>query len=125
MNAHKVLKEVFFQLGVTDISQYVNYIYGGVVVITLLSYLISFNKQEFSLVDLSALKRKVKDLESLTSQLSVSIENCEEKHKISNNQTTLRLDLQSEEQKQIREINNKLTKSIEQIIENFYEPESE
>ena len=122
MDAHRVLKEVFFQFGVKDITQYANYIYISTGLIILLSYLISFKrKEEYSLINLSALKRKVKDLEALTSQLSSSIENLEEKYEINNRQTTLRLDLQSEEQKQIREISNNLTKSIEQIIQNFYE----
>jgi len=122
MDAHRVLKEVFFQFGVKDITQYANYIYISTGLIILLSYLISFKrKEEYSLINLSGLKRKVKDLEALTSQLSSSIENLEEKYEINNRQTTLRLDLQSEEQKQIREISNNLTKSIEQIIQNFYE----
>jgi len=121
MDAHKVLKEVFYQLGINDISIYSNYIYAFIAFISLLSYIFSFKKQEYSLINVSALKKKVKDLEALTSQLSATIEKLEEKQEINEKQNSFRLDMQSAEQKDIRMLMGKLTNSMEHIVQNFYE----
>jgi len=124
MDAHKVLKEAFYQFGISDITQYSNYIYAGIAIICLLSYLLKQNSEQ-SLINFVALKRKVKDLEALTAQLSVSLEKLEENYENSNRQTTFRLDMQSAEQKEIRIIVTKLNGSIEHLIQNFYESESD
>ena len=121
MDAHKVLKEAFYQFGISDITQYSNYIYAGIAIICLLSYFFSKQTSEHSLINFVALKRKVKDLEALTAQLSVSLEKLEENYENSNRQTTFRLDMQSAEQKEIRIIVTKLNGSIEHLIQNFYE----
>ena len=101
------------------------YIYTGLGFLFLLSYIfgyiLTYNKPE-DIIKKYSLKTKVQDLESLVGKLcerneyvEKEIDTIKEKHEIFSKQATFRLDMQSVEQKQIREIITNFKQVLEHL----------
>ena len=122
MDAHRVLRDVYYRFGFDKLPQQY-YIYFGlsITLIYLISYII--NKDE-NLIKNASFRQKMKSLEALSYQLCANseeskeeIEKIKQRIEIFSKQTAFRLDMQNAEQKKITDLITNLKEEIEQFYE--------
>jgi len=110
MDAHRILKELYYNLGINNIPELYFYIgFGTISLIYAISSCIFYERED--LIKSNVFRKKIKDLDALTSKLCEVVEDLE----VASKQATFRLDMQSSEQKEIRFIVGKLKEELDKF----------